>query len=54
MQLVNFAYWLFPKPLDLSRVILRHLGSGTLAFVPMFLNPPSVSHGVVRRHVLII
>ena len=45
VRLANFAYWLFPKPVDLGRFYFETLGAES-HFLPLFQNPPSVSMGL--------
>lgn len=45
VRLANFAYWIFPKPVDLSRFFFDTLGAER-CFRPLFQNPPSVSLGL--------
>ena len=45
LRLANFAYWLFPKPVDLGRFVFDTLGAES-SFRPLFQHLPSVSMGL--------
>jgi ABC-type transport system involved in multi-copper enzyme maturation permease subunit len=45
VRLANCCYWVFPKPVDLGRLVFDALGAET-SFRPLFQHAPSVSMGL--------